>query len=368
VDWLEGGEGSAGPLAHEPGWDFFVVPVAKGTPSFIRVRRSLPIRLVRVYAEWPSSDSALATVLHPGGIKEAEVELPEAARKLPRLLVAVCPPAMAVQSCSESEAGVPRSTGSGVTSAISAAAVAAAEAEAQAAELEQRAERAARSRRPYYLSNYLRKNGSTSPASSDSTCSSAYRIAARSGTSTPRGLTAGEILAQLYEEEVLSALAAGESCGDEGLDSLSGIRQKNAEIDALKRELEKEREARRAAEATAKQAVGTANELQQECSLLQQQLRSAERRTMALEMQGRQLSTDLQRAACQTVAKSLDEVVSELVALELRQLHGLTAGERAGAKRKLLLRWHPDKNSGNGGGNDLAKRVLQELQSHPAWV
>ena len=190
----------------------------------------------------------------------------------------------------------------------------------------------------------------------------------RSGTSTPRGLTAGEILAQLYEEEVLSALAAGESCGDEGLDSLSGIRQKNAEIDALKRELEKEREARRAAEATAKQAVGTANELQQECSLLQQQLRSAERRTMALEMQGRQLSTDLQRAACQTVAKSLDEVVSELVALELRQLHGLTAGERAGAKRKLLLRWHPDKNSGNGGGNDLAKRVLQELQSHPAWV
>eukprot|EP00439_Symbiodinium_sp_Y106_P060168 s701_g8.t2 len=368
VDWLEGGEGSAGPLAHEPGWDFFVVPVAKGTPSFIRVRRSLPIRLVRVYAEWPSSKNALATVLHPGGIKEAEVELPEAARKLPRLLVAVCPPAMAVQSCSESEAGVPRSTGSGVTSAISAAAVAAAEAEAQAAELEQRAERAARSRRPYYLSNYLRKNGSTSPASSDSTCSSAYRIAARSGTSTPRGLTAGEILAQLYEEEVLSALAAGESCGDEGLDSLSGIRQKNAEIDALKRELEKEREARRAAEATAKQAVGTANELQQECSLLQQQLRSAERRTMALEMQGRQLSTDLQRAACQTVAKSLDEVVSELVALELRQLHGLTAGERAGAKRKLLLRWHPDKNSGNGGGNDLAKRVLQELQSHPAWV
>ncbi|CAE7869173.1 unnamed protein product [Symbiodinium necroappetens] len=364
VDWLEGGEGNAGPLAHEPGWDFFVVPVAKGPPSFIRVRRSLPIRLVRVYAEWPSSESALATVLHPGGIKEAEVELPEAARKLPRLLVAVCPPAMAVQSCNESEAGLPRPPGSAVTS-ISAAAVAAAEAEAQAAELERRA---ARSRRPYYLSNYLRKNGSTSPASSDSTCSSANRITARSGTSTPRGLTAGEILAQLYEEEVLSALAAGETCGDEGLDSLSGIRQKNAEIDALKRELEKEREARRAAEATAKQAVGTANELKQECSLLQQQLRSAERRTMALEMQGRQLSTDLQRAACQTVAKSLDEVVSELVALELRQLRGLTAAERAGAKRKLLLRWHPDKNSGNGGGNDLAKRVLQELQSHPAWV
>ena len=87
--------------------------------------------------------------------------------------------AAVIGACKEAFAGAGGPTGSGVTSAISAAAVAAAEAEAQAAELEQRAERAARSRRPYYLSNYLRKNGSTSPASSDSTCSSAYRIAAR---------------------------------------------------------------------------------------------------------------------------------------------------------------------------------------------
>ena len=191
----------------------------------------------------------------------------------------------------------------------------------------------------------------------------------RSTASTPRGLTAGAILAQLYEEEVLASLSAGESSGDAGLDSLTGIRQKNAEIDSLKKELEKERVARQAAEATAKQSICTASDLQKECSLLQQQLRNAERRTMALEMQGRQLSTDLQRAACRAVpAKTMDDVVSELVALELQQLKSLTAGERAGAKRRLLLRWHPDKNSGNGAGNDLAKRVLQELQSHPAWA
>ena len=62
-------------------------------------------------------------------------------------------------------------------SAISAAAVAAAEAEAQAAELEQRATAACR--RPY-LSSFLRRPGSISPASSDlSTCSSANRVNAR---------------------------------------------------------------------------------------------------------------------------------------------------------------------------------------------
>ena len=195
---------------------------------------------------------------------------------------------------------------------------------------------------------------------------------ARSSSSTPRGLTTSAILCQLYEEEVLTAFAAGESCGDEGLDSLSGSRQKNAEIDRLRKELEKERLARQAAEANAEQAVDRARALHQECSLLQQRLRSAERRTMALEMQGRQLSTDLQRAelaACTNwaPAKSLEDVVSQLVTLEIRQLQNLTADERASVKRRLLLRWHPDKNAGTGGGNDLAKRVLQEMQAHPSW-
>ncbi|CAE7702409.1 unnamed protein product [Symbiodinium pilosum] len=378
LDWLEGGdEGPTGPLAHEPGWDFFVVPIktSKG-PTFIRVRRSLPIRLVRVYGEWPSSDSALATVLHPGGVKEAEVSLPKSAAKLQRLLVAVCPPAMAA-SCQgaqdETETiGVPRlgRLSGNAYSAIGAAAVAAAEAEAQAAELEKRAAEACR--RPY-LSSYLRRQGSISPSSSDlSTCSSAQHVATRSSSSTPRGLTTSAILCQLYEEEVLTAFAAGESCGDEGLDSLSGSRQKNAEIDRLRKELEKERLARQAAEANAEQAVDRARALHQECSLLQQRLRSAERRTMALEMQGRQLSTDLQRAelaACTNwaPAKSLEDVVSQLVTLEIRQLQNLTADERASVKRRLLLRWHPDKNAGTGGGNDLAKRVLQEMQAHPSW-
>ena len=167
---------------------------------------------------------------------------------------------------------------------------------------------------------------------------------------------------------MLTALAAGESCGDAGLDALSGVRQKTAEIDLLKKELERERLARQAAQAAAEEAVQKASVLEQECSLLQQQLRSAERRTMALEMHGRQLSTDLQRTACRAPAKTLADIVYELVALEIRQLQGLALEDRASAKRRLLLRWHPDKNSGTGGGNDLAKRVLQELQSHPSWT
>ena len=36
-------------------------------------------------------------------------------------------------------------------------------------------------------------------------------------------------------------------------------------------------------------------------------------------------------------------------------------------KTSTLLVKLKDKNSGNGGANDLAKRVMQELQQHPDW-
>jgi len=376
--WLEGGQDYTGPLAHEPGWDFFVVSLgAKGAPAAIRVSRSFPIRLVRVYGEWPSSDSALATVLHPSGVKEAEVALPEAAMKLPKLLVAVCPPASAAPHSPPPKrvlgSGLPadRPSVNDITRFGSAsAAVAAAEAEAQAAELEHHA--IASCGRPRLLA-YLRRQGSNSPAPSDlSTCSSARRAGTRSNTSgTPRDVTAGGILAQLYDEAVLTAFQAGEACGDEGLDALSGIRSKAAEIEALRKELDRERLARQVAEVTAEQAEGASALLREECSRLQHKLRSAERQTMALEMQGRQLNSDLERARVAgftgVPVRTLDECVSGLVSLELAQLNGRTAEERAAVKRKLLLKWHPDKNSGNGGGNELAKQIMQALQSHPSW-
>lgn len=61
------------------------------------------------------------------------------------------------------------------------------------------------------------------------------------------------------------------------------------------------------------------------------------------------------------------DAISALVTMEVKQLHGLSSEDRQLVKRRLLLRWHPDKNAGNGAGNDLAKKVMQGLQVHPEW-
>ena len=61
------------------------------------------------------------------------------------------------------------------------------------------------------------------------------------------------------------------------------------------------------------------------------------------------------------------DVISSMVSLEVKQLQTLNPEERQLAKRRLLLRWHPDKNAGTGAGNDLAKRVMQGLHVHPEW-
>ena len=60
-------------------------------------------------------------------------------------------------------------------------------------------------------------------------------------------------------------------------------------------------------------------------------------------------------------------MISSLVSLEVKQLQALNSEEHQLAKRRLLLRWHPDKNAGTGAGNDLATRVMQGLQVHPEW-
>lgn len=69
---------------------------------------------------------------------------------------------------------------------------------------------------------------------------------------------------------------------------------------------------------------------------------------------------------CQTFV-FFQDAISALVTMEVKQLHGLSSEDRQLAKRRLLLRWHPDKNAGNGAGNDLAKKVMQGLQVHPEW-
>merc|ERR1712150_25711 len=64
----------------------------------------------------------------------------------------------------------------------------------------------------------------------------------------------------------------------------------------------------------------------------------------------------------------LEDIVSALVTLELQQLSACSPQERTLTKRRLMLKWHPDKNNVSGGCGDLATRVMQEMQCRPEWV
>ncbi|CAK9110806.1 unnamed protein product [Durusdinium trenchii] len=353
--WLEVGDPGLGFAAveHEPGWDFFDLQ-GPSHLDVLHVRRSFPIRLVRLYRHWPSSE-VLQTALHPGGVQQLQLKVPEKAKRLARWIIAVCPSTLAFRGTKRVPPSMPLSA--------AAAAVAAAVSEVEANDLERRAKGAASGS----LSGYLRQ--STSPCSS--TASGAPTSTA---ASTPR-LGAVAILTQLYEEQVLTALRAGENSGDDALDEAIGIRARMQEIAALKEDLALERAAKDVAQASARQASLELAELREQCSELQRLLRTAERDKIASEMQLRQLSADLQHAKTfawsddgERKPRNLEEVVSSVVALEIKELQGASSPEeRAVAKRKLLLRWHPDKNSGNGAANDLAKRIMQELQIHADW-
>eukprot|EP00434_Breviolum_minutum_P041179 symbB.v1.2.036628.t1/scaffold5213.1/size29773/1 len=392
TSWLEVGDDGLqlAEVEHEPGWDFFEL---RGSfASSISIRRSFPIRLVRVYSHWPSSD-VLATALHPAGREELQLELPEAAKHLTKWIVAVCPSTLALRGEKTPKVSLWKKTSPRTTPlSAAAAAVQAAQGELEASKLERCAVGA--------LSGYLRQR-ETSPTSSGGSCGSNTTGGSTVSTAkerwesprcgTPKN-TAIDILTQLYEEEVLTALRSNGRSGDESLDEVTGVRIRNDEIAMLKEELSEERRHRDSAEASKRQAMSEVAQWQERYSTLQQQLgfdvlplknpvgvtleessrqlRNAERERMSSEMQVRQLSADLQHARRglePMEMTTLEDAISALVTMEVKQLHGLSSEDRQLAKRRLLLRWHPDKNAGNGAGNDLAKKVMQGLQVHPEW-
>lgn len=63
---------------------------------------------------------------------------------------------------------------------------------------------------------------------------------------------------------------------------------------------------------------------------------------------------------------SLDEVIQQLASLECEPLRHSTLRDRAVQKKKLLLKWHPDKQPSIAHAS-LATQVLQELQNNPEW-
>jgi hypothetical protein len=119
-------------------------------------------------------------------------------------------------------------------------------------------------------------------------------------------------------------------------------------------------------------AEANAQALRQERDDLLQKLRCAQRAQMLNDMQVRTLTNNLAEARRQlggegknsaiAAPATLEEIVKSLVTFELEGLRNCSQEERVATKRRLLLRWHPDKNSSSGvGGADMATRVVQDL-------
>jgi len=144
-----------------------------------------------------------------------------------------------------------------------------------------------------------------------------------------------------------------------------------SEIERLSLEVEEHRFARGVAE-------GQRKKLQEERDDFMRRLRCAERAQMLSDMQVRTLTSEVAEARRQAAGNerrqskeitpsSLEDIVKALVTYELAQIRTCSPEERASTKRKLLLRWHPDKNTGVGCG-DLLTRVVQEMQTRNEWI
>lgn len=147
------------------------------------------------------------------------------------------------------------------------------------------------------------------------------------------------------------------------------VEKLRSEVNDLSGEIEEQRLLRQLAECEV-------SKLRAEADELRRLLRGAERSAMTSEKEARRLASELdesRRAHAKRnpvsqvfAANRIEDVVSALATLELKALNSLSQQERTIAKRRLLLRWHPDKN-GSGGGGELATRLMQELQTRPEW-
>lgn len=61
-----------------------------------------------------------------------------------------------------------------------------------------------------------------------------------------------------------------------------------------------------------------------------------------------------------------EEVVRQMAAFECGPLRRCTSENRIAIKKKLLLKWHPDKQPSMENAS-LATAVMQELQNQPEW-
>jgi hypothetical protein len=90
------------------------------------------------------------------------------------------------------------------------------------------------------------------------------------------------------------------------------------------------------------------DEVLRENAMLKQQLRKAEAQ------------------AAIPATPSREELIRHLAGLECGPLRQCGSEERPALKKKILVKWHPDKQPSDGHAA-LATQVMQELQNRPEW-
>merc|ERR1712135_44217 len=66
------------------------------------------------------------------------------------------------------------------------------------------------------------------------------------------------------------------------------------------------------------------------------------------------------------VAASADDVCRRMARLECEPLRDISLADLPAMRKKLLLKWHPDKQPTPRNAS-LATQVMQELQNRPEW-
>lgn len=93
-----------------------------------------------------------------------------------------------------------------------------------------------------------------------------------------------------------------------------------------------------------------------------QNIRAAQQENARLKRRIRELEASLRIPR----PVSREEIVQEIAEIEATPLRGSNSERRQVIKKKLLLKWHPDKQP-TADHEELATQVMQELQNRPEW-
>jgi chromosome segregation ATPase len=156
------------------------------------------------------------------------------------------------------------------------------------------------------------------------------------------------------------AVTAELSGAKEQVEQLKAARAKDSE------ELAAERRFRKAAEVDAAKLRTKCRLHEQHSTKLKNERANLAKANDALERKLKEMRRGMSTSRSHRGQCSLDELAAQLAAAECVPLGRCSADDRANLKKKLLLKWHPDKQPSSE-HSSFATRVVQEMQNCLAW-